>query len=159
MASIASLTRQMSSLDVSGKNKPTTTTTTTTSSARPPLHSKQPSQTNVAKLLTKFAAPHQTNLPAKITKTASSSTLRSQSAQSTEKPPPEKQRSKADTLEIGAYDGGLDNDTGGAAISAEAEKHLAVDSSVAVCVSTHFHQIYLRVVQPISYPAMESERF
>ena len=51
MASVSSITRQISALDISSK-KPTAT-----SSSKPPP-TKQPSQTNVAKLLTKFAAPN-----------------------------------------------------------------------------------------------------
>jgi hypothetical protein len=51
MASVSSITRQISALDISSK-KPTTT-----SSSKPPP-TKQPSQANVAKLLTKFAAPN-----------------------------------------------------------------------------------------------------
>lgn len=121
MSSVAAVTRQIAALEISGKNK------TTSTSARPPLHSKQPSQTNVAKLLTKFSAP---NAPSKITKTTSSSTLRTQTPSGDEKAPAKQASAQID---IGSYDGGLelDNEKRGEAVTGEAAKELALDSSSA----------------------------
>ncbi|KIY74289.1 kinase-like protein [Cylindrobasidium torrendii FP15055 ss-10] len=129
MASVASLTKQIAALDISNQNK---AGKTSSNPARPPLHAKQPSQTNVAKLLTKFAAPNTTTAPSKLSKTSSTSTLRSQASSKTlaEKLEAERQ-SKPPQVDIGAYDGGLEEDekSRGSAISAEAEKRLALDST------------------------------
>lgn len=113
MANVGSVTRQIAALELSNK-KPGFTTNT----ARPPSHSKQPSQTNVAKLLTKYAAPNSTRLtkPVTISKT-NPSTL------------PDATQS----VDIGCYDGGLEseNEKRGEQIFGEAAKELALDSSSA----------------------------
>ncbi|SJL09713.1 related to Aurora kinase B [Armillaria ostoyae] len=111
MTSIASVTRQISALDI---NKKTTATK--------PTLSKQPSQTNVAKLLTKFAAPNPSTNSAKPKPTPHSA-LRNLT---TEKP-------AAPEIDIGSYDGGLEleNEKRGAAVSGDAARELALDSSVA----------------------------
>ncbi|KAJ7584763.1 kinase-like protein [Mycena floridula] len=102
MATVSTLTRQLASLELS-KNAPPPR----------PGHTKQPSQTNVAKLLTKFSAPNpvpssgsQSSLP-KLKPSSSQSSLRqptknqtiSKAAPAVSKP-----------LDIGSYDGGLEND-------------------------------------------------
>lgn len=126
MASVASVTRQIAALEISNNKKPASTT------ARPPLHSKQPSQTNVAKLLTKFAAPNTTTVPSKSKSTASSSSLRTQPSAATlnEKP---STTTHSQQIDIGKYDGGLeiDNEKRGEIVSGDAAKELALDSSVA----------------------------
>lgn len=115
MTSIASVTRQIAALDI---NKKTTATKSTLS--------KQPSQTNVAKLLTKFAAPNPSANSAKPKPTPHSA-LRHLT---TEKP-------AAPEIDIGSYDGGLEleNEKRGAVVSGDAAMELALDSSVARYVS------------------------
>jgi aurora kinase len=110
MSTIAAITRQISALELASKKQPpppTTRTTTAASSARPG-HSKQPSQSNVPRLLTKFVAPHpHQTLPTKIAL----------------KP----------NMDIGKYDGGfeLDDEKRGEKVYGEAAEALALDSSVS----------------------------
>ncbi|KAF9265291.1 kinase-like protein [Marasmius fiardii PR-910] len=128
MATIGSVTRQIAALELNKKP---------TSSARPPLHTKQPSQTNVAKLLTKYAAPlppssNQNTLvkPQKpIHKTQSSATSNSKIPASSSPAPEATQPG----IDIGKYDGGLeiDDEERGGKISGEAATELALDSSSA----------------------------
>ncbi|KAJ7226144.1 kinase-like protein [Mycena pura] len=116
MASVGSVTRQIATLEISASNS---RAPLPASSIKRPLHTKHPSQQNVAKLLTKFAAPNpqtgQTNL----------SSL----------PPPPASHARADTarpaLDIGQYDGGLEieNEKRGDVVSGEAAVDLALDSS------------------------------
>ncbi|KAJ7065383.1 kinase-like protein [Mycena amicta] len=100
MTSVASVTRQLAAVDINARSQP-------------PTHSKQPSQPNVAKLLTKFAAP---NLQPSVSKLPSS---RSDTA----KPP----------LDIGSYDGGLEteNEKRGDIVTGDAAEELALDSSMS----------------------------
>ncbi|KAF9068559.1 kinase-like protein [Rhodocollybia butyracea] len=118
VGSVREITRQIQSLDIS--NKPT--------SARPPFHSKQPSQTNVAKLLTKYAAPNPSYVPGQnIMKSAKSAAPKA-------KPQPHMGTTSVNqAVDIGHYDGGLelDNEKRCEKISAEAAQELALDSSNA----------------------------
>ncbi|KAF9241069.1 kinase-like protein [Melanogaster broomeanus] len=125
MASIASVTKQIAALEISSK-KPT-------NPARP-THTKQPSQTNVAKLLTKFAAPNPAPKPTQP------SALRNQTnAESRAATPPSptkattKSAIKSTTIDIGKYDGGfeIDNEKRGEKVYGEAAEQLALDSSVS----------------------------
>ncbi|KAF9046378.1 other/AUR protein kinase [Panaeolus papilionaceus] len=121
MASINSVTRQIAALEISNK-KPTTTT------AKP--LSKQPSQPNVAKLLTKFAAPNPFN--SVTNKPANPSSLRHPTPSGV---PSSSSRTigQGSALDIGRYDGGLetDNEKRGEVVYGEAAEELALDSSTS----------------------------
>ncbi|KAL0574193.1 Vacuolar protein sorting-associated protein 70 [Marasmius crinis-equi] len=133
MATIGSVTRQIAALELNKKQP--------TSSARPPLlHTKQPSQTNVAKLLTKYASPLPPSQNAKMTTakpqkpvaqaSTSSSSKPAPAAASTGSPAPE---ATQPGIDIGNYDGGLEieNEKRGDKITGEAANELALDSSGA----------------------------
>lgn len=124
MASIGSVTRQIAALEISSK-KPANPPPTR------PTHSKQPSQTNVAKLLTKYAAP-----PNPVPKPAQPSALRNQTNaenKTTAPPSTTKPVAKPSTIDIGKYDGGfeIDNEKRGQKVYGEAAEDLALDSSVS----------------------------
>lgn len=149
MATVASLTRKISALDISSKNVPAASSSTTK-----PTHSRQPSQPNVAKLLTKFAAPNpppnlrsQQPDSAKLKATSSQSSLKPTSSQSSLRNPSAATNAtitdvrtsspvdgSARPLDIGKYDGGLENDEDrrGTGVSGEAAKDLALDSRSAL---------------------------
>jgi hypothetical protein len=98
MASIGAVTKQIAALEISAKKHHQTSR---------PGHAKQPSQTNVAKLLTKYAAP---NPP--TSKPAQPSALRNQTdvnapAKTTKVTTPSEPKP---SLDIGKYDGGLELD-------------------------------------------------
>lgn len=131
MASVASLTRQLSGLELS--NKPSST-------ARP-THSKQPSGSGqkVAGLRSKFSAPSAPGSAQSKSKLTSSA-LRNQTNINTEKPQPEPQQkaqekppSPSSQINIGDYDGGLelDNEKKDEDITGDAAEELALDSSTA----------------------------
>ncbi|KIM42956.1 hypothetical protein M413DRAFT_443776 [Hebeloma cylindrosporum] len=125
MTSMGSLTRQISQLDISNK-KPGATAS---SSTRPPAL-KQPTQPNVTKLLTKFAAPNPfTNASNKPTNPSS---LRNQ-AQATTSTSSKPALTAQPSIDIGSYDGGLelDNEKRGERVYGEAAEELALDSSVS----------------------------
>ncbi|KAJ7051207.1 kinase-like protein [Mycena amicta] len=96
MASVGSVTRQIEAMEISSKKRP--------------LPFKPNGQSNVAKLLTKFAAP---NPPAAAKKPAL--------------------HHPAPSVDIGKYDGGLetDNERRGSAVSGQAAAELALDSSLS----------------------------
>lgn len=133
MASVRSVTQQLSALDLSKKQ-----TTTTSSSSKPTALTKQPSQTNVTKLLTKFAAPNPYTAPKAKPSTSSlrnqTTTTKSGTTTPTETTQP--------TLDIGRYDGGLeeDNEKRGEKVLGEAAEELALDSSVSRYVLSHSPQ-------------------
>ncbi|KAG5642566.1 Serine/threonine-protein kinase ark1 [Asterophora parasitica] len=128
MSSIGAVTRQIEALEISKKIN----ATGSSSSSLRLVHSKQPSQSNVSKLLTKFAAPH----PFPNVKPAHPpSSLRnptSTSRQASEPPRPKAAPSHSQ-IDIGSYDGGLeiDEEKRGQAIYGEAAEELALDSSVS----------------------------
>ncbi|KAJ7510420.1 kinase-like protein [Mycena galericulata] len=117
-ATIGSVTRQIAALEISGSGN----RGLGTSSSVRPAHTKTSSQPNVAKLLTKFAAPNphqsQSNL--------------------SHLPPPPPSRTGSDStqtqpaIDIGQYDGGLEieNEKRGD-VSGEAATDLALDSSLS----------------------------
>ncbi|KAG1743211.1 kinase-like protein [Suillus paluster] len=122
MASIGAVTKQIAALEISSKKH---------QSSRPG-HTKQPSQTNVAKLLTKYAAPHpptakptQPSALRNQTNTNAPGTARTSRAVTPSEPQPQ--------LDIGKYDGGLelDNEKRGEKVFGEAAEALALDSSVS----------------------------
>ncbi|KAH7920302.1 kinase-like protein [Leucogyrophana mollusca] len=120
MTSIGAVTKQIAALEISSK-KPA-------NPARP-THTKQPSQTNVAKLLTKYAAPNP--ITAKPTQP---SALRNQTNSSRAATPPSPTKGATQSaLDIGRYDGGfeLDNEKRGEKVFGEAAEELALDSSVS----------------------------
>ncbi|KAK7464837.1 Vacuolar protein sorting-associated protein 70 [Stygiomarasmius scandens] len=137
MATVGSVTRQIAALELSNK-KPT-------NSARPPLHSKQPSQTNVARLLTKYASPNATatssSTKQKAATTSSNATQPSaiptktpaKTQGQTPSPPPPNAAEVMQSMDIGNYDGGLEkeNEKRGEKVYGEAAKDLALDSSSA----------------------------
>ena len=124
MTSVSSLARQMSALDISNK-KPTAA-----SSSKPPLM-RQPSQPNVTKLLTKFAAPNPFTNPSN--KPANPSSLRNPipggGQSSTSKPV----HATHSSIDIGNYDGGLelDNEKRGEPVYGQAAEELALNSSLS----------------------------
>lgn len=127
MASIGSVTKQIAALEISSKKQPNPPSTR-------PTHSKQPSQTNVAKLLTKYAAPNP------IPKPAQPSALRNQTNaenRTTAPPAPAKPTAKPSSIDIGKYDGGfeIDDEKRGEKVYGEAAEDLALDSSVSRYVS------------------------
>ncbi|KAF7289082.1 Kinase-like protein [Mycena chlorophos] len=108
MASVAAVTRQLAAVDLNSTH------------SQPPLkHVKQPSQPNVAKLLTKFAAPNPT------TGAGAKHAHSSSRSETTSK--------LATPLDIGSYDGGLEleNEKRGDVVTGEAAKELALDSSTS----------------------------
>ncbi|KAK1227336.1 Vacuolar protein sorting-associated protein 70 [Marasmius sp. AFHP31] len=124
MATIGSVTRQIAALELNKKP----------SSARPPLqHTKQPSQTNVAKLLTKYAAPlppSQAKPQKPVTGTSNKPATSGTSSSSSGSPAPEATQAGID---IGNYDGGLEleNEKRGGTVTGDAATQLALDSSGA----------------------------
>ncbi|KAF9468735.1 kinase-like protein [Collybia nuda] len=130
MTSVGSVTRQIAALEISTK-KPTLVPSS--SSTTRPTHSKQPSQTNVTKLLTKFAAPK----PFPSSKPTQPSNLR----QATRQPSPGP-GSTQPAIDIGRYDGGLEieDEKRGEAVHGEAAEDLALDSSVSrKCPTREWH--------------------
>ncbi|KIY65716.1 kinase-like protein [Cylindrobasidium torrendii FP15055 ss-10] len=125
MASVAALTKQLSALELKEKSKTEPKATRdaptkllpTKNSVRQPLHTKQSSETNVAKLLSKFSAP---NVPVASVKQAA-------------KPPAKVERPLHKTtpseLDIGSYDGSLENDQRGKTVTGEAAAQLSLNSS------------------------------
>ncbi|KAF4617831.1 hypothetical protein D9613_005709 [Agrocybe pediades] len=122
MTSVGSVTRQIAAMEISNK-KPGTSTGASGSSLRQPLM-KQPSQTNVTKLLTKFAAPNP--FPNSTNKPTNPSSLRNPVSS---KPGHATQPS----IDIGNYDGGLEieNEKRGERVYGEAAEELALDSSTS----------------------------
>ncbi|RDX46559.1 kinase-like protein [Lentinus brumalis] len=150
MTSVGQLTRQLTALEISSKQN----------AARPPTsqHQKKPSQTNVSKLLSKYAAPNPLTTTTSLHKVASTNALASKQAARTTSPTrppapakPQSQSSQSTqssqsaqssqslhpskpSFDIGRYDGGfeIENETRGEAVTGEAAEQLALDSSVAV---------------------------
>ncbi|PPQ99466.1 hypothetical protein CVT26_014283 [Gymnopilus dilepis] len=91
---------------------------------------KQPGKADVAKLLTKFAAPHPfTNAS---NKPINPSSLRNHHPASNQPPPFKPGHHTQPSFDIGKYDGGLeiDNEKRGEKVYGEAAEDLALDSSV-----------------------------
>ena len=135
MAAVSVLTRQLSAMDISTKKQQPT------AAVSRPTHTKQPSQPNVSKLLTKFAAPH----PFSTAKPAQPSSLRNpprqpqpQPAQPSELPssPIKGAITTKPGMDIGRYDGGfeIDDEKRGEKVYGEAAEDLALDSSVSAYV-------------------------
>ncbi|KAG5735644.1 Serine/threonine-protein kinase ark1 [Termitomyces sp. T112] len=122
MASVTSLTRRLDRLDIAN-SKSAPNLSSVPSSTRP-LQPKQPSQLAPVstKLLSKYAAPNPFSKP------TSSSSLRHQVPAA--KPSAPIVAAQA-SIDIGTYDGGLDADNEGKAVTGEAADTLALDSSVS----------------------------
>ncbi|KAF8158503.1 kinase-like protein [Crassisporium funariophilum] len=129
MASVKSIANQLAALDISNKKS----APPTTGSSIRPTHSKQPSQPNVSKLLTKFAAPNPftntSNKPTNPSSLRNPTPSSSQIAATSSKP----LHATHSSIDIGKYDGGLelDNEKRGEPIYGEAAEELALDSSVS----------------------------
>lgn len=129
--SVASLTRQISELDISSKlDKPARQLGGTS------LH-KSASQTQMSKLLTKYAAPHphtQNSSATTMSKLAAMASQSQLSKQETSTGPPSPGRGATKQgIDIGHYDGGLelDNEKRGSQVFGEAAEDLALDSSLS----------------------------
>lgn len=139
MTSLGQITRQLSALEIS--SKPNTT--------RPPTHQKKPSQPNVSKLLSKYAAPNPFPASSTLQKAATTTTTTTnksttarpasptrpataQSSQSSQYS--QSSQSSKPAFDIGRYDGGfeIENETRGEVVTGEAAAELALDSSVAL---------------------------
>jgi Protein kinase domain len=140
MASVGSVTRQIQALEISAKQNGATKNSR-------PLHQKTGSQSNVSKLLTKFAAPHpfpdtkpkpsvRTVPPRPANPTAKQPASAHAPAPASQKPPPSKPAADRE-LDIGKYDGGfeIENEKRGEAVDGEAAQELALDSSVSRLVT------------------------
>ena len=155
MANVGAVTRQIAALEISAKQNGAT------KQSRSLHHQKtasQSSQSNVSKLLTKFAAPN----PFPDTKSkAKAATVRipprpanpTQSATKQPQPAPASQAkpSSGRELDIGKYDGGfeIENEKRGETVDGEAAPDLALDSSVSRLACPH----YLRSnYSPVSIP-------
>ena len=140
MTSINQITRQISALEIYSKPN--------TAGTRPPTaqHQKKPSQTqtNVSKLLSKYAAPAPFQPTSTLQKAGSSSSLATKTTATTTTAgssrgpspaaPPAKPAIDIGRIDIGRYDGGfeIENETRGAAVTGEAAEQLALDSSFAM---------------------------
>ncbi|KAJ8518270.1 hypothetical protein ONZ45_g4628 [Pleurotus djamor] len=131
MTSVSSLTRQISALDINGK-KPLTSSSSTINR---PTHAKHPSQGNINKLLTKYAAPNpfSTNTTTATTTTKQPSSLRQPAATAGGSNHTSRDAAPKDAFDIGRYDGGLEieNEKRGEKVYGEAAEQLALDSSVS----------------------------
>jgi hypothetical protein len=122
MASIGSVTKQIAALEISSKKQPNPPSTRSTIS-------KQTSQTNVAKLASKYAPSLKPTQPSALRNQTNS-----ENRTTTPPPPPQtKPVSKAPSVDIGKYDGGfeIDNEKRGEKVYGEAAEALALDSSVS----------------------------
>jgi aurora kinase len=135
MASIGSVTRQIASLEISNK-KSTNSSSSSSSSSLKSAHTKHPSQGNVSKLLTKFAAPNPLHSSSNTNKPLHSSSLRyptstnKTTAHSTTVSRGDGLKKQV-SIDIGQYDGGLEleNEKRGERVFGEAAEELALDSS------------------------------
>src|SRR5229473_499688 len=141
MASVGSVTRQIAALEISTKQNGTTKQTRTLH------HQKTTSQSNVSKLLTKFAAPlpfpdpkakasaSVRTIPPRSANTAHSTAKQPQPAPQKPQPAPASQpKTTTDReLDIGKYDGGfeIENEKRGETVDGEAARDLALDSSIS----------------------------
>lgn len=128
MASVSSLTRQISALEISSKPN-----TTSRPPATQPGHQKKPSQPNVTKLLSKYAAPNPSVNAHTITTTTLKLAANASKTLSSATPSPPLPAQPA-VIDIGRYDGGfeIDNETRGEMVTGPAAEELALDSSVAL---------------------------
>ncbi|KAF8495714.1 kinase-like protein [Russula emetica] len=138
MASVGAVTRQIAALEISTKQNGATKQT------RSINHQKTTSQSNVSKLLTKFAAPNpfpesKTKAKASTVKTVPPRPANPAHSAAAKQPQPapapasQPKPSSGRELDIGKYDGGfeIENEKRGEAVDGEAAQDLALDSSVS----------------------------
>lgn len=134
MASVGSVTRQIAALEISNKKS------ATSSSSLKSTHAKQPSQPNVSKLLTKFAAPNPLQPSSNANKPFYPSSLRNPAVgttgankTSTTTTTQGSGHKQQPSIDIGQYDGGLEleNEKRGERVYGEAAEELALDSSTS----------------------------
>lgn len=136
MTSIDAVTRKIAALELSSKQNTTGGGPSSLATKPPrPGHQKAASQTKVAALLTKLAAPapfpesKSTGALGTHTKGAASTS----SLAATAKAPKPATKAAPQDFDIGHYDNGFerDNEKRGSVVSGEAAKVLALDSSVS----------------------------
>jgi hypothetical protein len=161
MANIGAVTRQIAALEISAKQNGAT------KQSRSLQHQKtasQSSQSNVSKLLTKFAAPNPFPDPKSKAKTATVRTRPANPTHSTAakqpQPAPAKQAkpSSGREIDIGKYDGGfeIENEKRGEAVEGEAAQDLALDSSVSRLVCPHYLRPNYSPVPPQEHAPREN---
>jgi hypothetical protein len=118
MTSVGLVTRQIAALEISAPKH----------TVAPRAHIKQPSQTNVSKLLTKFAVANAPISAAQQQQPSSSSAPPSRPAS-----PAVATGTGKPGIDIGRYDGGFekDDEVRGEKVYGEAAKELALDSSAS----------------------------
>jgi len=126
MGSVDTVTQKLAAMRLAHKGS---TPTLASSSSHPTIRQvKQPVQPGVAKLLTKFAAPNpfqdSSNKP--LHKAASSVDLTANAKAAVKSP-----LGAQPSFDIGAYDGGLEQDERGSQVFGAAAEELALDSSTA----------------------------
>jgi aurora kinase len=158
MTSVGSVTRQIAALEISSKKG-----NSSSSSSLKPTHSKQPSQTNVSKLLTKFAAPNPLQTSHASSKPTYPSSLRNPnpnlSSIKTTSTTNLSSHKQQPSIDIGQYDGGLEleNEKRGERVFGQAAEELALDSSTSRYHPDHYRMrtILLTISQKITNPRME----
>jgi len=128
MTSVGSVTRHIAALEISSKKGNSSSSSSLKSST------KQPSQANVSKLLTKFAAPTFPTSSYGNSKPLNPSSLRNPTpgtTSSSKTAGTTSTQSKQQPIDIGQYDGGLEieNEKRGERVYGEAAEELALDSS------------------------------
>ncbi|KAL9710911.1 spindle assembly checkpoint kinase [Leucoagaricus gongylophorus] len=135
MTSVGSVTRQIAALEISNKKGNSSSMSSLKSS-----HSKQPSQANINKLLTKFAPPNFHTISYANSKPLHPSSLRNPTPDTTNSGKTASTASTQSTqftyqqsIDIGQYDGGLEteNEKRGERVYGEAAEELALDSSIS----------------------------
>ena len=129
MGSVDTVTQKLAAMKLAHKGS---TPTLASSSSHPTIRQVKQVQPGVAKLLTKFAAPNPfqdaSNKP--LHKAASSVDLTANPKAAVKSP-----LGAQPSFDIGAYDGGLEQDERGSQVFGAAAEELALDSSTAQYVS------------------------
>jgi hypothetical protein len=137
MATVGAVTRQIAALEISSKQNGATTKQTRSLHHQKSASQSSQSQSNVSKLLTKFAAPNPFPDPKPKAKAAATvKAVPPRPANPTHSAAAAKQpasQAKSRELDIGKYDGGfeIENEKRGEAVDGEAARDLALDSSVS----------------------------
>ena len=137
MATVGAVTRQIAALEISAKQNGATTKQTRSLHHQKSASQSSQTQSNVSKLLTKFAAPNPFPDPkpkAKVATTVKAVPPRpANPAHSAAAKQPASSQAKPRELDIGKYDGGfeIENEKRGEAVDGEAARDLALDSSVS----------------------------
>jgi hypothetical protein len=136
MATVGAVTRQIAALEISAKQNGATTKQTRSLHHQKSASQSSQTQSNVSKLLTKFAAPNPFPDPKPKAKAAATvKTVPPRPANPTHSAAAKQPASQAKPreLDIGKYDGGfeIENEKRGEAVDGEAARDLALDSSVS----------------------------